>query len=460
MEVPTTYQIPGLCLILVIDKSASMAGSIIQKSKLEGAKIAAFSAVEMLNPIDKVGLLAFDSGYEWIIPVTQAKERREIARKLSILKEGGGTDLYPALKEAFSVLQKIPAAKKHIIVLSDGLTNKADFRSLLRSMRKAHITISTVAVGGDADIKLMKDIARWGRGRSYFTKNAENIPRIFTGETKIAAKKVIVEKAMRPYTVFPDETISGLPSDGWPLIHRFVITYPKPEARILLKTDAGPLLVAWQYGLGRGVAFTSDLAVRWSRDWIQWDLYPKFVSQMTKWAQRKETPRNFNTTIARAGGQGTFTVDVTDDQNRFVNNLHLKINVLSPSKENRTIPLDQVAPGRYQGSFKAEEIGEYYISLFSEDTNALIRSQVFGYGIPYTDEYANKGINNALLNQLASVTKGKVIGPEDDLADLFTATADTKEPGSSLWPYLALLFLLLLVVDVAARKFESLGRFG
>ncbi len=460
MEVPTTYEIPGLCLILIIDKSASMAGSIIQKSKMEGAKIAAFSAVEMLNPVDKVGVLAFDSKFEWIIPITQAKKRREIARKLSVLKEGGGTDLYPALQEAFRVLQKVPAAKKHIIVLSDGLTTPADFETLVRSMRKARITISTVGVGGDTDIRLMENIARWGRGRSYFTKDADKIPRIFIGETKIAAKKVIVEKTLKPVTATPGDIITGFSDNDWPNIYGLVITYPKPEARILIQTKDGPLLAAWPYGLGRSVAFTSDLSARWGRDWVRWDQYPKFVSQMIKWAQRKETPRNFHSTITRKGGQGTFTVDVTDDQNRYVNRLNLKIKVLFPSKADRIIPLDQVAPGRYQGSFNAEETGEYYISLFTGDTGEFLQSQVYGYGIPYTDEFANKGINYDLLERLASITKGKVMRPEDNLARLFTVKAEAKVRGAPLWPYLALLSLVLLVTDVAVRKFQSLGRFG
>jgi len=193
-EVPTTLDLPGFALILVIDKSSSMAGSIANKNKLEGAKIAAFSAVEMLNPFDRVGVLAFDSEFHWTVPVTQAKNRRKIARELSTLKESGGTDLYPALEEAFRLLKGYKAAKKHIIVLSDGLTNKADFPSLIRALREAHVTVSTVSVGRDSDIVLMKAIAELGGGRSYFTDDANNIPRIFAGETKIAAKKVIVEK--------------------------------------------------------------------------------------------------------------------------------------------------------------------------------------------------------------------------------------------------------------------------
>jgi uncharacterized membrane protein len=458
MDPPATLEFPGLCLIEIIDKSSSMAGGIIGESKLEGAKIAAFSTVEMLNPIDRIGILAFDTEFQWIVPITQAKERQEIVHKLSTLKGEGGTDLYPALKEALRVLKGISAAKKHIIVLSDGLTNEADFRSMIRSMREARITVSTVALGSGSNVTLMKAIAKWGGGRSYYTEDVNNIPRIFVGETKIAAEKAIVEKTMHPYAVMEAEMTRGIPTDDLPLIRGLVVTYPKPDARVLFTTQEGPLLVARPYGLGRSVAFTSDLSGRWGRDWVLWDHYGKFVSQMVKWAQRKEAPRKYTVDITKTGGEGTFTIDVTDDKNRFVNNLDLKTRVLFPSKTDRTTPLDQVAPGRYRGSFPAMEIGEYYFSLFGTDAKGFPRSHTFGYGIPYTEEFTNRGINYAFLRRLASVTKGRLLKPEDNSPDLFSANSDITEYGSRLWPYLTIAALLILIAEVFLRKFQSLGR--
>jgi len=50
----------------------------------------------------------------------------------------------------------------------------------------------------------------------------------------------------------------------------------------------------------------------------------------------------YRSEIFRKWGKGTFTVDVTDDEDAFVNNLDLKLKVLFPSKTDRTICLDQV----------------------------------------------------------------------------------------------------------------------
>lgn len=453
MDAPGTLELPGFALVLVIDKSGSMAGSIAQKNKLEGAKIAAFSAIELLNPVDRVGILAFDTEFRWIVPMTQAGERKEIARELSTLVEGGGTDLYPAIEEAFHSLEALSAAKKHVIVLSDGLTQMADFAGLIQKMREARITVSTVAVGSDSDVGLMRSIAEWGGGRAYYADDADHIPRIFVSETSIAARKVIVEKDMRPSPAMAGEMLLGIPTEDLPPVAGQVITYPKAGASVLLKTEEGPLLAAWQYGLGRGVAFTSDLTTRWGRQWVLWGHYGKFVSQMVKWAQQKETGRNYRTEILRESGRGTFAVDVTDDEDRFVNNLDLRLKVLFPSGTDRTVSLDQVAPGRYQGSFETEETGEYYLTLYAAGPEGPGSSRIYGYGIPYPDEFRAEGVNHDLLTRLASRTKGRVLKIEEDPPDLFTARSDRKEQGRRLWPLLSLIALLLLVAEVAIRKF-------
>jgi uncharacterized membrane protein len=455
MDIPSTLEFPGFCLILVIDRSSSMEASLVGKNKLEGAKIAAFSSIEMLNPTDKAGILAFDTNFKWIVPITPAGQRQEIAQKLSMLDAGGGTDLYPALVEAYEVLQNISSAKKHIIVLSDGLTEDADFPALVSSMHQEHISLSTVALGSGADRELMTSLAQMGGGRSYYTGDVNEVPRIFVGETKIAARDVVVEKPITPQAVIRDEMLSGIPIESLPALRGLVMTHPKQSAQVLFDTEDGPLLAAWQYGLGRSVAFTSDLSGRWGKEWVQWEHYAKFVSQMIKWTQRKETTQTFTTHITREGEQGTFTVEVTDEHERFVNHLNLKLKVLSPSKTGTDIILEQVAPGTYQGDFTAAEIGEYYLNLLNTSEEGASFSQIFGYGIPYTDEFKNRGVNKTLLEQLATLTRGKVLDIEDVPANLFKAPADTKEYGRRLWPYLALAFVLLLLVDVAVRKIST-----
>ncbi|MBW1913100.1 MAG: hypothetical protein JRI43_08080 [Deltaproteobacteria bacterium] len=339
------------------------------------------------------------------------------------------------------------------------MTTGADFHSLVHSMREAGITVSTVAVGHDSDIKLMNSIAEWGGGRSYFASDAENIPRIFVSETRIATEDVIVERLIQTYPETASEIMQGIPLDRLPPVDGLVITYPKPDADVLLNTREGPLLAVRQYGLGRSVAFTSDLSGRWGRAWVLWDHYGRFLSQVVRWAQRKETQRNYTVDIHRKGDEGVFTVDVTDDQNRFINNLDLKTRILFPSKTDLTVSLDQISPGRYIGHFPAEQVGEYYLNLFSPDVkNGASQSQIFGFGIPYADEYSENTVDYALLERIASITGGRLLKPDENPAGLFSTNSETRESTTPLWPYLALASLLLFILDIIVRRLYTLGR--
>jgi len=451
MDVPTDIQLSKLYLVYIIDKSSSMLTTYGDKTKLEIAKIAAFSSIEMLNPTDSLGIVAFDTEFEWTVPMITASERQKIADKLSRVMEGGGTDLYPALKEVRSVLDEITSARRHVIVLSDGETEEADFESLVRTMSASGISISTVSIGKGSHVALMESIAEWGNGRAYYTDDPNDIPKIFTGETKIISRKIISEKTMQPSVRMTHEMLQGI-GDELPAIYGQIITYPKPGAGVLIETSRGPLLAAWQYGLGRSVAFTSDLSNRWGKDWVLWSHYGRFTSQMLKWAQRKETNKRFSAVIRREGEKGIFTVDITSDQNRFVNHLDLNANVLFPSGLDQTVPLDQIAPGRYACNFPAKEIGAYFFSIFGNQETYPGFPQVFGFGIPYTEEFNSTGVNEKLLEDLAAMTDGRVLSVDTVPADLFTASSETKGAGTPLWPYLVFVLLFFLIADVAARK--------
>ena len=128
--------------------------------------------------------------------------RRPIAEKLRELQVGGGTDLYGALEEAHRVMRREQARVKHLIVLSDGLTEgKRDFDSLGRRIAADGITVTTVAMGGDADKELMTRLSELGKGRFYHTDDPTNVPRIFTSETLTITRDLVVEGSIRPRQV-------------------------------------------------------------------------------------------------------------------------------------------------------------------------------------------------------------------------------------------------------------------
>ena len=179
-------------------------------TKLDLAKAAAIAAADIMNPTDQVGILAFDANWDWALPFRPVGKGEWISERLSSLQSDGGTDLYKAMLEAHRGIAAKQAAIKHVIVLSDGLTDKADFHSLVSKMARDGVTVSTVSVGNDADVQLMADIAKDGKGRGYVALDPQTIPQIFTTETLLISRDLLIEKPVTPSIVTPSGPLKGI----------------------------------------------------------------------------------------------------------------------------------------------------------------------------------------------------------------------------------------------------------
>ena len=238
---------PSLGLVLVIDRSGSMSGD-----KMEMAKDAAKAAVELLSARDYVGVVAFDHEAFWVADIQLAVDRGGVQQRIAAIQAGGGTNIAPGLEMAFSKLSGTPAKLKHVILLTDGVSTPGPFYELTSQMVQEHITVSAVAVGSDADTKLLEQIAGWGNGRYYFTDNPQSIPQIFARETMTASKSAIQEAPFLPVPVRSADFLAGVNFETAPFLLGYVTTKLKPTAESWLVTERGePLLATWRYGLGQ-----------------------------------------------------------------------------------------------------------------------------------------------------------------------------------------------------------------
>jgi Mg-chelatase subunit ChlD len=466
MDVKSQLQMPRLSLVIVADKSGSMGGMVTTgEAKIDVVKSAAFSAVELLNPFDRAGLLAFDADFEWTVPLTEAGNREQIARELSTLSPGGGTILYPALEEAYRALSASPSPLRHIIVLSDGLTNPGDFETLVRRIARDKITVSAVAVGDDADKDLLSKIAGWGGGRYYAASDPRGVPRIFMTETILVSRGLLIEKRFLPSVWSANEIISGIPPEQFPPLDGFVLTYMKNGAeKVLAALYDAPLLASWRYGLGKSAAFTADLRGRWGKAWTAWDDFPRFAAQLVRWIEKPGSSELLHPRIGLSGGRGWVSVDAHDELGRFANGLDIRGVVLGPNGEREEITIAQTGPGLYEGSFRAERVGDYTVTVSARAEPGApsgsaqdLAPRTLGVSRPYSDEYRILGADTRLLDRLAQSTGGRRAASADDEAAL--AAILHREPGgagaaSTGWWALLAAALALFVMDIAVRKFS------
>lgn len=196
MDVRHRLVIPSMAIVLVIDASGSMSGLGAEISPIDLAKETAQSAIDLLDERDLVGVVAFDQSPHWLVKPTSASQRAHIMDAVSRIRAGGGTNMYPALATAQDALHQVEAKVKHVIVLSDGMTDPGDFRRLVTGMAEERITVSTVAIGRDLDLEIMRHIAAWGRGRSYVARESYNIPQIITAEAMLATRATVIERTL------------------------------------------------------------------------------------------------------------------------------------------------------------------------------------------------------------------------------------------------------------------------
>jgi uncharacterized membrane protein len=438
---------PSLGMVLVIDKSGSMGGI-----KIEMAKDAAKAAVELLGAKDRVGVIAFDADFFWVSEMQPASNKGQILDRISTIEAGGGTIMGPPMEAAYEALLQTQAKYKHIIVLTDGVSEPADFQGIAQRMAESRMTCSTVAVGDECDFQLLEEIARIGTGRYYHAEDPSNIPQIFARETVTASKSAINEQPFTPIVIRPSQAIANINFDDAPFLLGYVSTRPKPTSEMILATEKGdPLLAWWRYGLGMTVAFTSDAKSRWAAEWLSWPGYSKFWAQVVRHAMRKSDAKGVFMQVTQKDGKAQVTLDAIRTDGKYLNEAPTELTVLSPQGDERKLAMTQTAPGRYVGDFPADKPGAYHVHVTQQGVGQAPTQQSRGLVINYDEELRLRPTDETMLADIARVSGG-IFKPSPE--SVFEPDERTAAQALPLWPYLLSAAALIFLVDVASRRID------
>ncbi len=473
MDLPSQLEIPAVAMALVIDRSGSMvdtqggAGGAANLHKIELAKEAAFQAITQLNTHDSVAVITFDTAADTVVPLQRLGDPNALRDKLATIGPGGGTYIYSGLEAAVKALEGSNARGKHIVLLTDGQSEGGDYAGLLKRMTAAKITLSTVGLGSDVDAALLGSLATSGGGQFYNTLDAGSLPAIFAHESHLASRSYIIEHPFTPKRTAPSPILEGI-SDV-PALRGYVGTTVRPAAVQALVSDSGdPILAHWQYGLGRVAAWTSDAKGRWATDWVGWSGFPTFWGAATRWAMGTDNGGGLQARVDLQDNRATVSLDALSGSNDPINGLHPLAVVVPPSGDpaavSQTLTLRQTAPGHYEAGFLVTGEGAYLVRVQSgapAGPNATPGSggatagggQTVGLVVPYSPEYRALPGNNGLLDRLTATTGGRILsaGPSDAAA-VFRHDLPPVPRTTDLWPWLLLAALLLLPLDIGARR--------
>ncbi|MCA9676761.1 MAG: VWA domain-containing protein, partial [Myxococcales bacterium] len=446
-----TREQPDIALVLVVDRSGSMQGA-----KLEAAKESARVTAEVLSPNDILSVVAFDSEAQVYVRPQRASNRMRISAEISRLQAGGGTNIYPGLREAFEILQGINAKVKHVIVLSDGEAPYDGIADLVSDMRASRITVSCVGVAG-ADRNLLSLISDNGDGRLYMTDDIGALPRIFMKETTEAQKSQLIEDLIKVRVAKKVEMIEGTGVENAPALHGYVTTKPKPTSEVVLISDLGePILARWRHGIGTSVAWTSDVKNRWSVDWIRWGGYPKFWAQLVRTSMRRKVYDSYDMFTSVDNGRAEVVVDAIDPNDRFVNELDTELEVIDPRDNavKQTLPMDQTAAGRYVAEFRIERYGSFLLKAIHKRDGKTVAESMGSVSLPYPLEYLKTTPDPTPLEHAAVVTGGQ---GDPEPAAVWNPDKETVSYVEDLWPWVLLAVAGLLLLDIFAKRARLFG---
>ncbi|MCC6221707.1 MAG: VWA domain-containing protein [Deltaproteobacteria bacterium] len=447
----TTKRRLNSAVILVIDKSRSM----IEEDKIVAAKRAALVAIDALKDDDLVGVIGFDSTPFVIIRLDAVPEVRQIAsRRLQNLTAAGRTNLLPALAFAKSSLAKAEASRKHVIILSDGKVENADssYFDEISSLRKVGVTVSTIALGLEADVPFLKGLSSQGKGAFYHTLDPNQLPQIFLHDIKVSTgEKTMRENAQFPVIVGSAQAFSSDVSD-FPPVLGFVETLPKKGSELELITQKDetnfPIMASWNYGDGKVIAYTSDANGRWSNPWIEWPSFNKFWIEIFEASKSKsnENRKDVDFDLRHYVDRGDLVLDLAifDTALKTKSSAPISAKILDPNGEVNVREFEAIAKGRFKTNIEKARPGDYKIDIkygkIDLPTAAVtITGDVFG-------ERKGLGIDVKKLSEIAFLSGGS-LNPAP--ADLLRKVRTIKEERPLHTPLIIAAFVLILMEALA-----------
>jgi Ca-activated chloride channel homolog len=474
--VPVTFEPtrphPGerepLALFIVIDRSNSMGynsriGTLRDGEKLRYAKEAALAVVRQLRDQDLVGMIAFDSQPYELAPLQPLRENRaKLEQMIPRLVENGGTDFFDALVSARDQLANSRIHRRHIILLTDGDTNRSspdEYRNLIQRIAAENISVTTIRMGDNTvNLALLRQISEGTNGQFHYVEDAQMLPDLVLRDTSRAVRSTGSRgDEFYPQVRTQNQLLRGIEERNIPPLAAYAYSKPKPGAEVVLQVNRlerhDPLLAVWRHGLGRVAAFTAS-PIDDAENWLGWKDASKFWSQLVHWVEREHTEADYLIDAHRRGSAVAVVVQTFGPGRDAIPSrlrLHLSDGVI------REVPLSPTGSRLYSARIAGLSPGRYPITIVersprsgaSEHADFLTVSELDDDALK---EYRRREPNLSLLTALTEGTGGALNPATREIIRRSTGRRRAAYPLDRLLVPAA---MLLLLGDIAARRAAS-----
>jgi hypothetical protein len=413
-------------------------------TRLTIAKEATLTATELLGPASRVAIVVFDEQASVLLPWTSTEDLAPVRAALDDLVPGGGTALEPGLVSARDLLQASESATRHVVLMTDGLSQPGDLAAVTREIVDLEATVSTVAIGQGADVARIREIAQIGGGAAHVTSDFRALPGILAQEAMLLSGDPVVRETVTPVRTGADPgSMEDLPA-SWPPLSAFVETTPKVDADVLLVDDleGRALLASWRYGAGRVVAFGAHAVGPWSDAWTRAEAFPRWWSQWIRWTLQPTATPGLVVDARTVGDAFEVRVEARDDEGALRSGARLEAAWRPDDGTRRVVRLVERSPGAYVATIPVAP-GEGTLEVRDLDGTAApveVR-RVHAYPARLG------GLAPHAVAELARTTGGAVLADADALAGPTRSWSWGWAPGWRAWALTGLALYLATLVS-------------
>lgn len=347
-------------VVFAVDKSGSMGRGSGGVDRFALAQRAVLETARSLTERDALGLVVFDVVPRVLVPLGPAAAGTLALARDWQAQPQGGTKLAPALDLAIAELESSRAARRLLVVVTDGFVDEAPLAELRARLDRARIETVALAVGPDADVGALERLVGAGTGQVLRVNQAAELPSVM--RAGLERQRSRVERGR--ITVVQSLALPFSPGmlQGWPEVSAHAVTRSRPEALVAVQSERGEPLIAWQQsGRGHVLVVTCGLGP-WAPQWLRWRQWPPLAGGLVNWVSGTPAGQAVGLTVTdlpagllvdadiAAGALGAGPGDVT-------------ITVDTPTSAGQVLATDRVAPGRLRATLPDAGAGLYTFML-------------------------------------------------------------------------------------------------
>jgi hypothetical protein len=450
MELKQEHRKLAVAMAIVLDRSGSMSatapGTNVTKMALAGEGAA--RAIELMGAGDMVVLIPVDSAAHPLsdAPLPVGRNRQSLVKAArGVESTGGGIFCYTGLDVAWKMLEKTSLGQRHVILFADAADAEepGDYKRLLETMTAARCTVSVIGLGSetDGDADFLKDVAKRGGGRIFFSADAGELPALFEMETATVARSAFITEpvAVKPTTCWLE--IAADTPDWLPEVDAYNLTYLRPAASQGAVTGddyAAPLVAFWQRGAGRAAAVTFPLGGEYSERARGWPGYGGMCQTLARWLVGPALPPGAGLRTEVDGS--VVRIELVFDESwteRVAARPPELVVARGAAGAPSPVPWERIGPGRYVASIDAAGV-EYVRGAVRIGEHALAVGPV---NVTTNPEWTPDAARPAELLAVAARSGGV---ERVDLSDVWKAPRPAALRGIRRWLLPLLLVAILL----------------